>query len=287
MPPKLVTKQQAVTNNLEMYEMCNSRSQTEGEVECHRTPGQRPQTEERGRSILKKETVNTATGTIPWQPHTSDAIPSGVGSPLAKHPGNRTPQGNFKFRMQLKETYDSYVNLRPPSRKREHQTLLKPLVATPTQWPLQKTGRLQSVVTVVQKKVTPEQPQRDKSTHQDRSEDDVVAQQRPDGTFMSAPYHLITAPPEQAEEFLLYCTDRFNRDDFEDKLTDFGNVFEHRTAFTTHYCMAMAYTSRSPGSMAKNGYSPLSRRRCKRWCHDEAQLYLPHLPTRRNAKEKR
>ena len=36
-----------------------------GEVECHRTPGQRPRTEERGRSILKKETVNTATGTIP------------------------------------------------------------------------------------------------------------------------------------------------------------------------------------------------------------------------------
>ena len=37
-----------------------------GEVECHRTPGQRPQTKEQGRSILKKETVNTATGSIPW-----------------------------------------------------------------------------------------------------------------------------------------------------------------------------------------------------------------------------
>ena len=56
---------------------------------------------------------------------------------------------------------------------------------------------------------------------------------------MSAPYHLITAPPEQAEEFLLYCTDRFNRDDFEDELMDFGNVFEHRTTFTARYCMAM------------------------------------------------
>ena len=30
MPPKLVTKQQAVMNNLEMYETWNSRSQTEG-----------------------------------------------------------------------------------------------------------------------------------------------------------------------------------------------------------------------------------------------------------------
>ena len=57
---------------------------------------------------------------------------------------------------------------------------------------------------------------------------------------MSAPYLLITAPPEQAEQFLLYCTDRFNRDDFEDELKVFGNVFEHRTAFTACYCMAMA-----------------------------------------------
>ena len=166
--------------------------------------------------------MNTATGAILWQPHTSDAVPSGIGSPLAKHPGNRIPQGNFKFR------------------KRDHQTLLKPLMATPTQSPLQKTGQLQSVVTMVQKKVTLEQPQRDKSTHRDRSEDDVIARRHPDGTFMSAPYHLITAPPEQAEEFLLYSTDRFNRDDLEDELTDFGNIFEHRTAFTARYCMAMA-----------------------------------------------
>ena len=140
----------------------------------------------------------------------------------------------------MKATYDSYVNLRLPSRKREHQTLLKPLAATPTQSPLQKTGRLQSVVTVVQKKETLEQPQRDKSTHRDRSEDDIIARRHPDGTFMSAPYHLITAPPEQAEEFLLYCMDRFNRDNFNDELTDFGNVFEHQTAFIAHYCMAMA-----------------------------------------------
>ena len=141
--------------------------------------------------------------------------------------------------MQLKTTYDFYTNLRPPSRKREHQTLQKPLVATPTQSPLQKTGWLQSVVTVVQNKVTLEQPQRDKSTHRDQSEDGIIARRHPDGTFMLAPYHLITAPPEQAEEFLLYCTDRFNRDDFEDELTGFDNVFEHQTTFTARYCMAM------------------------------------------------
>ena len=141
--------------------------------------------------------------------------------------------------MRLKSTYDSYVSLRPSSRKREHQILQKPLTATPTQSPLQKTGWLQSVVTVVQNKVTSAQPQRDRSTHRDWSEDGVIARQHPDGTFMSAPYHLIAAPPEQAEEFLLYCTDRFNRDDFEDKLMDFGNVFERRTTFIARCCMAM------------------------------------------------
>ena len=39
---------------------------------------------------------------------------------------------------------------------------------------------------------------------------------------MSVPYHLIGAPPELAEEFLLYCTDWFDRDEFEDELNDFG-----------------------------------------------------------------
>ena len=155
MLPKLVTKQQAVTKQSRDVRNMQFKEPDGGEVECHRTTGQRPRTEERGRSILKKETVNTASGAILRQPHTSEAVPSGIGSPLAKYPGNHTPQGNFKFGMQLKEMYDSYVNLRPPSRKREHQTLPKPLVATPTQSPLQKTGQLQSVVTVVQKKVTP------------------------------------------------------------------------------------------------------------------------------------
>ena len=153
--------------------------------------------------------MNTATSTIPWRPHTSDAIPSGVGSPLGKHPGNRTPQGDFRFRAQLKVTCESYVSLRPPSRKREHKPQPKLLMETLTQSPLQKTGRLQSVVSVVQK----EQPQRDKGTHRDRSEDGVIARRCPDRTFMSAPYHLIRAPAVLAEQFLLYCTDRFNRDD--------------------------------------------------------------------------
>ena len=126
--------------------------------------------------------------------------------------------------MQLKATYGSYTSLRQSSRKREHQTQPKSLVETPTQSPLQKTGRLQSVVSVVQKK---EQPKRDKSMQRDRSEDGVTAHRCSNRTFMSAPYHLIGAPAVTAEQFVLYCMDRFNRDNFQDEVKDFGNVFEH------------------------------------------------------------
>ena len=61
------------------------------EEECHLTPVQQPRAEGRGRNILKKE---TATSAIPRRLHTSDDVPSGVGSPLGKHPGNRVPQGD-------------------------------------------------------------------------------------------------------------------------------------------------------------------------------------------------
>ena len=132
----------------------------EEEEICH-TPGTRA--EGRGRSILKKETVNTATGTIPRQPHTISDIPSGIGSPLAKHPGNRVTSGDFSFRSgfqsqlkgfqsQAKAMYDSYTGLkqsytsfkRSSSRKRERQTQPKPLVETPTQSPVH--ARSQSTV---------------------------------------------------------------------------------------------------------------------------------------------
>ena len=102
----------------------------------------------------------------------------------------------------------------------------KPLMETPTQLPLQKTGRLQSVVTVVRKEL----PKGD-SMLRDCCEDDVTASRRADGTFMMAPYHLIGSPGVIAEQFVLYCTDRFSRDDFADEVEDFGGVFGHRTAF--------------------------------------------------------
>ena len=135
------------------------REPDEEEEEIRRTPGTRD--EGRGRSILKKTTANTSTGTIPRQPHTIGDIPSGVGSPLAKHPGNHVPSGDFSlksgfqsqmqmFQSETKKTYDWYTSLEQlypyvkwsSSRKREHQTQPKPLMETPSQSPLQKTGRL-------------------------------------------------------------------------------------------------------------------------------------------------
>ena len=201
-----------------------------------------------GQSILKKMTANTVTSAIPRQPHTIDDIPSGVGSPLAKLPGNRVPS-DFQSQLQAfqahtQKTYDWYTKLkqsqscakRPSSRKRECQAQPKPLMETPTQSPLQKTGRLQSVVSVVQK----EQPKRDRSTPQDPCNDDVPVRRRADKTFEIAPYHLCGSHEVITEQFVLYCTDRFGREEFQDKVEDFDNMFGHRTAFVAHFCMVMA-----------------------------------------------
>ena len=110
--------------------------ESDKEEEIRRTP--RTRVEGQGRSILKKETANTPTGATPREPHTISDIPSGVGSPLARHPGNRVPTGDFRlrsgFQSQLKVTYDSYTALkrsstsrkRSSSRKPEHQTQPKP-----------------------------------------------------------------------------------------------------------------------------------------------------------------
>ena len=264
------------------------REPDEEEEEIHHTPGTRD--EGRGQSILKKMTVNTSTGTIPRQSHTIGDIPSGVGSPLAKHPGNSEPSGDFSlrsgfqsqlqmFQSDTKKMYDWYTSLkqlypyvkRSSSRKRERQTQPKPLMETPTQSPLQKTGRLQSVVTVVQK----EQPKRDRSTQQDWCDDDAPACWCTDGTFETMPYHLIGSPETIAKQFVLCCTDRFSRDDFEDEVNDFGNVFGHRTAFIARYCMAMAVYFEVAWFVVKGGYFRTFRQKWRRWRQDEARPFLP------------
>ena len=35
------------------------------------------------------------------------------------------------------------------------------------------------------------------------------------------------SPEEIAEQFVLYITDRFGREEFKDEVEDFGNVFGH------------------------------------------------------------
>ena len=88
---------------------------------------------------------------------------------------------------------------------------------------------------------------------------------------MSAPYHLIGAPAVIAEQFVLYCMDRFNRDDFEDEVKDFGNVFEHRTAFIARYCMAMVV------------YFEVAWVRGERWIFPIIPLEMEKMTSRRGA----
>ena len=42
---------------------------------------------------------------------------------------------------------------------------------------------------------------------------------------MMVPYHLIGSPETIAKQFVLYCTDRFSRDDFEDEVNDWQHVW--------------------------------------------------------------
>ena len=181
------------------------REPDEEEEEVPRTLGTRDKN--RGRSILKKITVNTArtaTSTTLRQPHIPGDVPSGIGSPLARHPSNREHWGEGdlhstpgyqalmkKFQDHTQKTYDWYTRLkqsqsslqRPSSRKRGCQAPPKPPTDTPTQSPLQKSGCLQSVVSVGKR----EQP-KERGTPRDPADDDIPVHRHSDGTFESVPY---------------------------------------------------------------------------------------------------
>ena len=226
----------------------------EEKVPC--TLGTRDRT--RGRSILKKITANTAgmaTSTTPRQPHKIGDVPRGIGSPLDRHPSNREQWGEGDHRStpeywvlmkkvqdHAQKTYNWYAWLKrsqssaqtPSSRKQEHQVAPKPPGGMPTQSPLQKSGCLQSMVSVVKK----EQP-KDRGASRDPY-DDIPTRWYSDRTFESAPYHLCGSPEDKAEPFVLYITDKFGRAEFQDKVEDFGNVFSHRTTFVARFCMATA-----------------------------------------------
>ena len=141
-------------------------------------------------------------------------------------------QKMYDWYNQLKQSQSSAQ--RPSCRKRECQVAPKPPGGTPTQSPLQKSGHLQSVVSVVKR----EMPQ-DQGASRD-PDDDIPTRWYSDRTFESAPYHLCGSPEDKAEPFVLYITDKFGREEFQDEVEDFGNVFSHRTAFVAHFCMATA-----------------------------------------------
>ena len=154
-------------------------AEEEEEEEVPRTLGTRDKNH--GRSILKKITVNTVgtmTSTTPQQPHKIGDIPRGIGSPLDRHPSNcehwregdhcSTPGYQVlmkKVQDHAQKTYDWYNRLkqsqssvqRPSSRKRECQAVPKPPADMPTQSPLQKSGRLQSVVSVMKREQSKDQ----------------------------------------------------------------------------------------------------------------------------------
>ena len=242
--------------------VCLKRESEEQESEPKRRPSpqHRPCQEERGRSILKKRTANTDL-TMPRQPY-GDGEPHGMGSPLAAHPGNRTPgrttflptqpgiqkpgatpykvEQQTAFQMAMKQCYTDYASSRSRSRKREHTQSLKAATPTPMQSPAQKTFKLKSTVTVVEPASQPRH--RSSSHHKPRASDTPVW-----CPHHGVPYHLIGICEVEGKEdqdsekhLLLYIMDRFAWEYYSPELNDFGNAFGSKTVFVTRFCMAVA-----------------------------------------------
>ena len=188
------------------------------------SPEQGPRHEERGRSILKKKTANTGQDAKASRSTRSDPdVPRGVGSPLSRLPGNRTPMGTGSsqasqqtaFQDALKKCYEDSVASRSRSRKREHSQALKATAPTPTQSPAQKNFKLKSTVTVVSNAA--------RSGNQSQRREPTPAWRPTD----RAPYHLINVPsvaskPKQESEVDLvkYMMNRFTRDYYAAELND-------------------------------------------------------------------
>ena len=88
---------------------------------------------------------------------------------------------------------------------------------------------------------------------------------------MTAPYHLIGSPGVIAEQFVLYCMDRFSRDNFQDEVEDFSNVFGHQTAFIARYCMVTVV------------YFEVAWIRGKRWIFPNIPPEMEKMTSRRGA----
>ena len=250
--------EQAVSDmQVEFYETTDTRQVLlkRHSEEREEDPKQRPspQTrvchEERGRCILKKKTANTPTDT-PRQPHpgTHTPGPFGVGSLLARlyehEATNAQVQSTRTFQTKMKDCYDSYTESRSRSRKQEHQTIPKTVSVTPTQSPLQKTVKLKSIMSKVQKAPVDQGKSHSQSCNrrhdQSRARQEEPVQRAFEVTYSSAPYHLMDGGKKDAKEFLLYLTNRFTRDYFGPEITDLGRVFKGQTAYMARWCMVMA-----------------------------------------------
>ena len=215
------------------------------EPKCRPSPQQCPRQEERGHSILKKQTANTSK-TVPRQPHGDQDVLRGIGSPLTAHPGNRTQMGTgdracqqTAFQDALRQCYTDLANHRSCSRKREHMQALKVAAPTPMQSPAQKSFKLKSMVTVVEPASQP--------MHRSGSHNQQVGNTPAWHQSRRVPYHLIGIQEvagqddqESEKDFLLYLMNWFSWDYYGLELNDFGNAFGAKTVYVTRSCMAAA-----------------------------------------------
>ena len=227
--------------------VCLKREIEERDVEPKRraSPQQRPSPGERGRSILKKVTANTSRDAGSQDIHGDQDVPRGVGSPLTRlQPGVRAPMGTgckahqqTAFQDAMKQCYTNYAS-RSRLRKREHHQA-PPSAPTPTQSPAQKTSKLKSIVTVVNK---PQQPRSERSGH-DRPLAEPTSVWCPTSR---APYHLIGVRAvagekdrENEEDLIKYIMNRFTWEHYGAELHDAANAFGGRTTYVARFCMAM------------------------------------------------
>ena len=138
----------------------------------------------------------------------------------------------------MKQCYTNYAS-RSQSRKREHHQA-PPSAPTPTQSPAQKTPKLKSLVTVVNRTQQPGS----KKGGRDRPRAEPTSVWHPTSR---APYHLIGVRAvagekdrESEEDLIKYMMNRFTWEHYDAELHDAVNAFGERTTYVARFCMAMA-----------------------------------------------
>ena len=145
------------------------------------------------------------------------------------------------FQDALKQCYMDYAS-QSWSRRREHAQVptLKASVPTPTQSPAQKSFKLKSTVTLVNKAPQP----RSGSSSRNKARTEQTPIWHPTSRV---PYHLIGVQAvagqgdrESEEDLIKYMMNRFSWDHYSAELNDAGNAFGGKTTYVTRSCMAAA-----------------------------------------------